>query len=243
MKKSYYYLLLTSITLFTSCSNHEDPVSTDTSGKAVETQYARDPNSAANTANPYDAAGQIFIELYRTYYANYSRGASVSVISSRVNTIALQNSAFVSLAGTSYAFTSTSRVDYILGHISTCTPEIINSSLAGTAARTSLSNFVSSYLVLFQNESNYDVIYDYVAGYEASVIANSAFSPSDKKVILITTSVARFVADDRKKKPKRNTDPEWDLMVGNVMATIEGSTTSTENAIAMSLITGIAENN
>ena len=94
----------------------------------------------------------------------------------------------------------------------------------------------------FPTELNGDVLSDFVIKYENAVIANPAFTTNDKKVMLITTSIARHSTYMARKKPKKNTDPDWIIFVGNIIAGTEGSEDGAAKAVTMALVTGIAQN-
>lgn len=244
----FYYLCLTIIPFFISCSDSSNLDPLDSSMASVDNAFqSHNANRGgdvipSNSANPYDIAGQLHNELYEAYYADDSLSTSVTGISSRVVMIAQENDSFVSLAGPNYSFLSNNRINYILANIDSCTSEVMDTSLTTAEAKTSLSAFISSLLVLCESEEDYGIIYQFMIAYENDILTNSTLTNSDKMIILTTTSIARHSVYERKKKPKANTDPEWDLMVGNIVAGTDGSTDSLEKAIMMSLITGIAEN-
>jgi len=97
-------------------------------------------------------------------------------------------------------------------------------------------------LSLCETEDDYEVIYNYIVAYETIVLKSTSFTESDKRVALITTSVARHSAYYRKKRPKKNKDPEWDLMVGNIIAATDGAATGIQESVMRALIVGIAQN-
>ena len=124
----------------------------------------------------------------------------------------------------------------------TCSSEIISNSLDTEVAKNSLSNFITTVLSLCETEDDYGVIYDYIVAYEATVLKSTSFTERDKQVVLTTTSVARHAAYYRKKRPKKNKDPEWDLMVGNIIAATDGASTGIQESVMRALIVGIAQN-
>ncbi|CAM4041979.1 hypothetical protein FLSI110296_10585 [Flavobacterium sinopsychrotolerans] len=243
----FIYLCLIVIPFFISCSESTDAIASDTKARVSKSSNRLIADSGSivspeNDLNPYDIAGQLHAELYAVYYAEDSLSSSVASIADRVTMLANENESFTALAGIDYSFLSTDRVTYILSTIDSCTPEIIDASLVAPEAKNSFTTFVNSLFVLCETESNYAVIHDFVVTYENEISENSSFSLSDKEVILTTTSIARYAVYERKKRPKKNTDPEWDLLVANIAGGTEGSAESLEKAIVMSLITSIAEN-
>lgn len=243
----FIYLCLIVIPFFISCTESPDVGESDTKASVSKSssRLITKKSSAVlpiNKANPYEIAGQLHAELYALYYAEDSLSSSVASVADRVTMLANENESFTALAGINYSFKSNSRVTYILSAIDSCTPGIINNSLVANKARISFNTFVNSLLLLCKTESDYAVIHDFVVTYENDISENNTFSLSDKKIILTTTSIARYSVYEIIQRPKKNTDPEWDLLVGNIAGGTEGSTESLEKAIVMSLITGIAEN-
>ena len=62
---------------------------------------------------------------------------------------------------------------------------------------------------------------------------------ADLKILLTTTSIVRYATHHRKKRPKKNTDPEWDLLIFDMAGACSGARTSTQEAVALSVISGI----
>ena len=243
----FIYLCLIVIPFFISCSESPDVAVSDTKGRISRSSSrlitAKGSSvSPVNNANPYDIAGKLHAELYSAYYAEDGLSNNVASIANRVTMLANENQSFTALAGINYSFKSNERVNYILATIDSCTPGIINNSLVANKAKISFNTFVNSLLLLCKSKPNYAVIHDFVVTYENEILDNSTFSLSDKKIILTTTSIARYSVYSLTEGPKKNTDPEWDLLVGNIVGATEGSTESVEKAIVMSLITSISEN-
>ncbi|MEC4004847.1 hypothetical protein OX283_009290 [Flavobacterium sp. SUN052] len=196
----------------------------------------------ANSANPFDYVGLLHNQLLETYYSGVSLPKTLTGISNSVVSIANATSAFTSLSGGTYTFTSLERVQYIALHSQDCLDSVVVSSLSSSGARISMTNFINSYLSLCNSENDYSVIYDFIVAYESAALSDTTLSLSDRKVILITTSVARYSSYERKKRPKKNTDPEWGLLVTNIIATLDGANESVAKALTMGLVSGIYEN-
>jgi hypothetical protein len=120
--------------------------------------------------------------------------------------------------------------------------DIINASISDSNARASFKTFITDLLIACEEEDDYQVLYDTIVAYEAGIYNNTLLSVEDKSTILITTSVTRHLVYARKKKPKKDKDPEWQYMVGNIFATLDGADDSIEDAIMKGLVTGIVEN-
>ena len=86
------------------------------------------------------------------------------------------------------------------------------------------------------------MLYDSIVAYEEAVYNGSSLTNHDKQTILITTSITRHGVYARKKKPKKDKDLEWQYMVGNIFAALDGADNNVEDAIMKGLVTGIVEN-
>ena len=238
MKKLYSCLLI--LTFFTSCtddSNTQQEVDTNTIANRAITEL-----SPLNSDNPYDAVGQLHDELFETYYASGNLPSDINGIINRVESVANSNITFISLKDTNYQTVSQQRVQYILEHPNSCVADVISNSSMTASAKLSLTDFINSLIVLFPTEFNGDVLSNFVIKYEDAVTANPAFTTNDKRIMLITTSIARHSAYMARKKPKKNTDPDWLILVGNIIAGTEGAEDGSAKAATMAFVTGIAQN-
>lgn len=237
MKTLYSCLII--LTFFTSCSTDSDTAQQD----AITTVTNRTVNLLpGNNANPYDEAGWLHNELFESYYASDNLPISISGIANRVEAIANANAGFNAIKTSTYHNVSETRVQYILDHKNTCVTDIISASSLTTKAKSSLGTFITSLVVVFDTETNCDVLYQFVADYEKEVLNDSLLTAKDKQIILTTTSIARHSAYLAKKKPKKNTDPDWTILVTNVVAAADGAEYGSAEAITMALTTGIAQN-
>lgn len=195
-----------------------------------------------NDANPYDEVGLLYNELFETYYTNGNLGGTVPQIINKVQTIADASTSFNSIKGYPYHNVSSTRVQYLLEHSTTCVNDVISVSSMSTAGKSSLMTFINQFILFLDAESDCDVIYDKVVAYENVVLFNSALTDTDKRIIFTTTSVTRHSAYRARKKPKKNTDPDWTVLIGNIIASTEGAEYGSAEAATMALVTGIAQN-
>jgi hypothetical protein len=195
-----------------------------------------------NDANPHDEVGWLYNELFDTYYTNGNLGGTVSQIVNQVQSIADANANFNSIKGSSYHNVSTTKVQYLLEHPTTCVNDVISASSMSTGGKSSLANFINQFIPFLDAQSDCDIIYQKVVAYENEVLDNTALTETDKRIILTTTSVTRHLAYRANKKPKKNTDPDWTVLIGNIIASTEGAAYGSAEAATMALVTGIAQN-
>jgi hypothetical protein len=238
MKTIYSRLFI--LTFFTSCVE-------DTSSSAPMTSNRELFNTTTtvlpgNTLNPYDEAGWIHNALFETYYESSNKPTTVPVIISRVETIAASNPNFTILKTVDYHPVAAVRMQYLMDHKTTFLSEVIASSTLSSGAKLSLSSFMTSFQDKFAVEPSCDSLYKYVVAYEKTVLDNTTFNLRDKQLMLTTTSIARHTGYLAKKKPKKNTDPDWNILVLHLAATLDGAEYGTAESVSEGLVAGIVSN-
>lgn len=239
----FFILCLVVFPFCMSCSDASDSsfVSATTNANTYLFTNKVGDVSPANPLNPFDVAGQVHTELYAAYYEDDSLAVELSDVINRVLIVSNQNETFVSLSTSSYSIDSTT-LSSLIGKISCCSAEVIENSLATDEAALSLQSFISTLVPFCDEEADYSIIHSFITSYENNVLESKNIPVLDKQVILITTSIIRYSTYERKKRPKKNTDPEWDLMIGNVIGSVDGSSEGIEAAVLKSLLCGIVEN-
>ena len=210
---------------------------------AIKTMENRTANVLpGNSNNPYDEAGWLHNELFESYYASGDLATSVSGIANRIEAIADANTGFKAIKTSTYHTVSVERVQYLLDHKNTCAADIISASSLTAKARLSLATFINSFVVVFDTETNCDVLYRFVVDYEKEVLNDSLLTAKDKQIILTTTSIARHSGYLAKKKPKKNTDPDWTILIVNIIGATDGAEYGSAESLVEGLVGGIAQN-
>ncbi|MBP4141982.1 hypothetical protein J3S90_09220 [Flavobacterium sp. P4023] len=151
----------------------------------------------ANSANPFDDAGQVlYNQKSYNIIQSLKKGSVIrSVKSSDTNSL------------------SSGKVSPIL---SDSLSEIIANWDATVEAKLSFSRFLNSLLFLSKTEEHYEVLYDFIVAYEASILINKTFTENDKEVILTNSSVVRYETYEESITPPKNKDPDWTILFREV---------------------------
>ncbi|MCV9926299.1 hypothetical protein OIU83_01440 [Flavobacterium sp. LS1R49] len=193
----------------------------------------RDP---ANPANPYDAAGKAhnaILEIYETL--DTSTDTTILRISQRVNEIALQNKELATLnMGNDTSLISPKEIEEILRNPMVKFDQSLSKSAMTNSAKLCLSDFIDSLLLL--EKEDYELIYQTIVLFEASVINNKKFTALDKKIILSATSIARYLIQVKKKRK----DPDWKTSTGNLIGGVIGAIDNSFKAVTASVIIGVS---
>lgn len=195
-----------------------------------------------NSDNAFDLAGKIHNDLLSSYYSGVIFPATTSEIAFLIDSLALWNIDFALIKGSNYAGVNATRVDYLVTPRDSCVTRVINSSSLSVYARSSLKTFVENLQFITDDEKDYEPIYHFIAAYEADVLGDTSLTPKDKEVILITTSIARFSVYAKKKRPKKNEDPDWAWLTANIMVGADGADIGLAEAVSHAVVAGIVDN-
>lgn len=236
-------ILLNSCSDDTGINATEDQSAVTAQPEAASTiAYRLAGEMPANSDNSYDIAGKVHNEIFYSYYDSSSLPTSLTAIRDRVNLFANANSGFIECKGSLYHGVQLSKVQSILNNPGSCINDVLTSTGMSILGKVSLSTFTTGILSLTAKTEEYKEIYDSICNYETAVLADPLLTARDKRVILITTSIARHSIYCAKKKPKKNTDPDWTIFIGNIMAGTYGGDSDVAEAIETALVTGIAQN-
>ncbi len=195
-----------------------------------------------NPANSYDYVGQLHYEFYQDYYAQLDDSLSLSQVSSKIELLANRHAEFSSYFGSTYRFTQLEGVISLLSCESSCVEAVLSTSSLSLVAQEKMRIFFSDFDVIFEKSITSDALLQYIFIFENEVIQSPDFTAFDKSVILSTTSIARFSTYESKRRPKKNSDPEWDSLITNLLGTVVGAEHSIADSLVASLICGIQSN-
>lgn len=240
MKNKILWLIVFPLVLFSSCAE-------ETTGlilvEQVSSSLYKKTVSPENIDNPYDSLGALYYDLYDAYYSSGSVPSTVAVTVDSLTVFATAHGAFMDLVGSSsYSFGMQTEVLDLLGCMPYCKDTIVASTFVTAKAKNLFGSFLNDYESACFTSSDYETIHTVVVDYEALVLVDTLFSTTEKRKFLIVSSIARYTAYAKKKKPKKNTDPEWALLISNLTAALEGAERSDADAVFGSLLAGILEN-
>lgn len=221
-----------------SCSSDQENKQVSATKKTMLKTGATNPE---NPLNPYDLAGRAHSEILDAYFDTAALPETLEQVIARIGLVSLSNNTLQEFSATPGSLISTARAQYILTQPQNAIPSIFNQVACSERARNSFKNFSESLVSLCATEQNYNVIYKYISDYEALILNDALLTEADKKLILTSTSIARYAAS-KKRRPKRNMDTDWEINIFHVAGSIEGYTQSPATAVTTSLCLGIAAN-
>lgn len=238
--KNYFLKFVVFCTL-ASCSDDNASLQ-DNAGIASFTSHSKiqERTSPENNANPFDRAGKIHNQVLEAYYALPLPQAQN--IPMAADSLAKLNADFNTVKTPSFGSTDPLRVNAIAGSSFTTFETTVGASQMSTYAKASFIDFAEDLMLLYNTEDDYAIVHSFIISYEQDVLADALLNAADKKTILVSTSISRHAAYVSKKKPKKNTDPEWDLMIGHLVGSVEGAGFGMAESITLSLSVGITDN-
>lgn len=241
-----FYLCILSISFLFSCSETSDVEVLNSS--RVDLSYSNKLSDSTslispfNPSNSYDYVGQLHYELYLEYYAQQNDSLSLSKVITKVEVLANQNATFESYFETPYHFYGVAEVSNLLACDTLCIDTVLANSILSDVAKNKMKIFLTDFNFHFEKSFESDPILEYVFLFEEQIINANNLLDSDKAILLSTTSIARFSAYESKRRPKKNTDPDWDSLITNLLGNIVGSAYGIDNGLTSSLVCGILSN-
>ena len=194
----------------------------------------------ANPLNPYDDAGAAHNLVVLSYWAHDWKDNSLGA-AGRISLLAGNSAEFLVLEGASSVALDSLRIESINASADPVALAMQGSGMS-PEADSSLSGFLNIFFDAYGSTAGYDEAHALITGYEDGVLGSLSLPSADKKIILTATSVMRHAAYMERKKPKKNEDPDWLLLIGSVAAAIDGAKQGTAQSVAMAAASGVLYN-
>lgn len=241
--------VLTLLFIMLSCSQTEElesaMVNPDGSSSSSAYQYRDTDVAAENLENPYDVAGFLNSELSLAYFNTPLRDTSQSAVITDVVALANSTTAFQQLSPEAYFFSDVSTLNHLLSVSDSdlVLTESIQFAILDMDLQVSIEDFIHHIMEKCADDESYGSLYHEIVSYESSILNNFLINESDRRVVLVTTSLLRHQIKQKRKRPKKNTDRDWDYMITTMGATAVGTKINLQNAIILSLLTEISLTN
>jgi len=181
-------------------------------------------DEAANPENPYDAAGSNYLLLLDAYNALANKPVTDSAILDSLEILADN----LTILSNDYENISVEQIVAI--------KQLANSNMTQALNTLSLSQdgqqYISALVAALTEQKTADADFGLLNAemqlMEKEVL-NSGLSTAEKQVVLVTFAIVRYEAYDKSRRKRR--DRDWELSVGNIIATAHGATESVPNAI------------
>lgn len=241
--------------LFASCSNDLNTVEQILPNTNLGDGSSSSEMSTSKSTNPYETVGVLYGELSKKYYETENFPNTISDIVKRVEVVLHDNTVFNDLKSNYYQPITTQRVQYLTQHRGVFLTEVIDNSSLSNNGKISLIKFVESLKTFYEMGSDCVDFHNSIEKYENIILNSTALNSNDKRIILVTTAIAKHTNYEIKSpevdhskhrfinEPEKNKDRDWGVLVGNIMATTEGTDESIAKAISLSLAVNATINN
>lgn len=221
--------LLFLISFHSSCDNEELTIISNSHSKKTRTILI-------DSENPFDELGEIHNVLFDLYSPPPNFQKDIEVIANEVNYL-LSN--YTNLQPSTITIDSlfVEWFEEIIYYPEQSLDTITSQSELSTLAETKLLNLIeitSGTTTTDINEALLEII-----SFEENIIMDIILSTKEKEIILMVSTIAKYsIYDNGDRK-----DKDWDLSVGNIVATINGAVNNNHNALLFALIAKIYLNN
>jgi hypothetical protein len=192
-----------------------------------------------NSENTFDIAGQVYSDIFNSYYDVSPLPIALDSIIALVDMEMSEHDYFDALPNFDYHQFSVDYIDSIIKQPSARLTVALDASILSTTVRSSFETFLSDLFLKIDIEEDYEFIYDFIIAYETAILNDKNLSVNESEFILTVTSIARHSVYNKEKKPKPNTDPDWDWLTTCIVGSVDGAVYSAPESIAMALKTGI----
>lgn len=204
-----YLLCSVLLCLLFSCSTDSDlsgsEIENATDEKSVDALFLPE-----NKANPFDYRGKQYYDSLTNYWQQNDFPNSIKDATDQIRYILSQFEKDQS-ANKSVIIFNDSIVESIMLDPDNNMIEIVQSSLLGSTAQTSIINFLQT--LITERQQAFAVTYDYIVSYEDTIVASNTLNADEKETILTITSISRYSLYSEAERKDR----DWDTSAGNKM--------------------------
>lgn len=220
-------VLLSLIALLSSCDNEE--LTNNQQQQLKQTTSLR-----LCSENPYDEIGRLHDILFDNYLTSDNNADTIEEIATEVSNLITNSNSGQTTIPVNNEFIDW--VEQILNNPEHSLEIIASETGLSVRATTKLNDFIELVSEATTN-NNQEILIDIIS-YEKGVITDMSLTSKEKEVVLTTSSIVKYSLynnGDRK-------DKDWDLSVGNIVATVYGATYSQQDALLLGLTTKIFQN-
>jgi hypothetical protein len=204
--KNFLLCIVTSIFII-SCSSDSDIESPENVSLKTEATVDK-THIAENAVNPFDSNGKKIYEALALYYQNNKSPNSVSELTKQIVFIHEECYRKEENAKRLIIFND-EIVESIMTDPDNCMIAIVENSLLGNYAKTSLINFLQNLITKRQQEFN--ISYDFITAYESAVTDDEVLTSEETETMLTVASISRYSlysATERR-------DRDWEILIGS----------------------------
>ena len=210
-----------------ACSN-DASFENDQRAKIAKKNNTSDDSQAANIANPFDNRGLAYLQLLDSYEALNDKPLGnaeiidiITLLATNMGIVDHYYDPAISLNITTIKLLSSTNLSGAIAGLP-----------VSSVAQVRLQTLLGQLKVLKQQDAPYGDVYTTLLTMEQG-IQQSVLPSHDTEVLLTTLAIVRYSVYNKSRRKRK--DRDWELSVGNVMATAYGAAVSTPNAVISSV--------
>lgn len=227
--KNYLYVLTVFSVLSCTTENSDFDLSSKLF-KGLTKSNADGIESPSSAGNPYDYIGASYNKVYEAYEALGTTSKDPATI---VPTVEYLSNEQGMIAGKGYIPITAATIIALKQGTITTSETIFSISGLTNAVKNELSQLINELQSLKNANEPYDIAFLKITEKENVWQLSAVLTQNEKKILLYTSSVLRHSLYNTSKKKRK--DRDWELSVGNIMATAYGAAQSVPNTIVIAV--------
>lgn len=225
-----------------SCETGE-PSETPERGGTPAGVVPKSANAArGDSASAFDHAGSMHTEVLLGYYADTLLPATADGCIARLDAVVAVHPYFAGFSPADYGLVPEGRILAIADNGPAELAVLMDELPLSLQAREGLYLFVTEVLEReVQGEAEAE-LHAFMVGYEGNVLSSNTYTDTEKEYLLTVASILRHSVQAKRKRPKKNTDIDWDWLTANVAGAALGAQYGPRQAILTAARAGILEN-
>ncbi len=193
-------------------------------------------DSPLNPDNPYDNYGQLYLRLEDAFLNRGNLPNTYQDLVEMLHSLVCTDTTDVLLSSTVSHYLNRMQLDTLQSQFPDYTDYIERASYHTVKEKYYMRELMKNLSYLYETEASYSAHYAVITTIESKVTTDVLMTSSERENLYVLTSILRHSIFAKKKRPKKNTDPEWDLLIVNFMGSAAGLRYSSFSAITGALL-------
>jgi hypothetical protein len=228
------FILIAGMFIFTACSTDYDG-SLDGSGALNSSSGLKIGDDPRNDNNPYDVYGALYLSLEAAFITKDTLPKTYVSLVTDLSALIQTDSLFTSIQEPTYQLLSERQLNKLQEYL-----PFYDDFISGTSFSPKEKYYMNVLLrtvaPLYEMDTSYVTIHEAIVGVEVLVATDVVMTSAEKQTVFVLSSLFRHATYAKRKRPKKNTDPEWDLLIVHFLGSVEGLSYGGTSAITGALL-------
>jgi hypothetical protein len=228
------FFILAGLFLFTSCSSDYDGSVTG-SHALISSSGLKMGDDPSNGFNPYDVYGAMYLAFEEFFITGDTLPKAYVQLVTELTALVESDSLFVSMQEPTFQLLNETQLNKLQDYFPLY-DAYIGSTPFSPKEQYYMNALLRAVSPLYEKDTSYATIYATIVAVEGLVATDVVMTTAEKQTVFVLSSLFRHAAYAKRKRPKKNTDPEWDLLVIHFMGSVEGLSYGSASAITGALL-------